>query len=234
MLVDHMGVAFFPGFTEMRVIGRMALPLYAWCLVVGCVKTSDPVKYGLRLLALAVISQPLNMMALSNPWSKLNILFLLALGLFAIQGIRMKRCLSQLWVPLLCYAALGYLNVDYGWKGLTFIILLYFARGSRGGLIAAYLAYAMFWGANSSAVNSLFGVRLQFLEWNGVGPLLASFFRMQGMIWLSLPLIALRTRSGIAMPKRLGYALYPLHLLALIIARLCMGETVAAVLSCFY
>ena len=30
MLVDHMGVVLFAQAPEMRVIGRMALPLYAW------------------------------------------------------------------------------------------------------------------------------------------------------------------------------------------------------------
>ena len=35
MIVDHIGVAFFPQHTEFRMIGRIAFPLYAWCLVVG-------------------------------------------------------------------------------------------------------------------------------------------------------------------------------------------------------
>ena len=154
MLIDHMGVVIFPGVTEFRVIGRMALPLYAWCLVVGCVKTHDPLKYALRLLALAAFSQPLYMLALNHTWNELGILFLLVLSLLAIEGIRRKFYFSQFWAPLLCYTLLGVFRVDYGWRGMTFILLLYLARENRGGLIAAYLGYALYWGATSSRLIS--------------------------------------------------------------------------------
>ena len=50
MITDHVGAIFFPKITELRIIGRIAFPLYAWCLVVGSVKTKNPVKYALRLL----------------------------------------------------------------------------------------------------------------------------------------------------------------------------------------
>ncbi|HPF88841.1 MAG TPA: TraX family protein, partial [Candidatus Limiplasma sp.] len=49
MIFDHVGVAYFPGVIELRIIGRMAMPLYAWCLVVGSEYTHDPLKYALRL-----------------------------------------------------------------------------------------------------------------------------------------------------------------------------------------
>lgn len=107
--------------------------------------------------------------------------------------------------------------------GLTFILILYMARGSRGGLAAAYLAYALFWGSTSSQVNSLFGYPLTFLTWDGLGPVLAAFFRLQGMIWLSLPLILCPTRTGLRLPGRLGYWLYPIHLVVLILIRLMTG-----------
>ena len=77
MLVDHLGAAIYPHIGELRIIGRMAFPLYAWCLVVGCVKTRCLPKYALRTLGLAVISQPLYMMALNHSWSDFNILFTL-------------------------------------------------------------------------------------------------------------------------------------------------------------
>jgi len=233
MLVDHLGASLYPGIFELRVIGRMALPLYAWCLVVGCVKTHSPVRYGLRLMGLAVISQPLYMMALNHGWADLGILFLLLLGLIAIQGIRLSWFGSQFWAPALCYVLLGFLKVDYGWKGLTFILVLYLARESRSGLIAAFLAYSLFWGASSSSVASLFGYSLDFLEWPGIGTVLSAFFRLQGMIWLALPLIAIPTHSGIRLPHWLGYALYPLHLILLIALRLMHGATLPMLLQGF-
>ena len=223
MLIDHIGARILTGIPELRIIGRMAFPLYAWCLVVGSVKTRNPWKYTLRLLALAVLSQPLYMLGLQHTWRELNILFTLTVGLLAIIGIREKFCFSQFWAPALCYLLLGYLQVDYGWKGLTFILVLYMARESRGGMIAAYLAYAMFWGSSSSGVRSLFGLPLPFLNWDGINQPLNALFRLQGMVWLSLPLIVIPMHSGIKMPKWLGYGLYPLHLILLIVIRLITG-----------
>ena len=69
MLTDHLGVTLFPSVPELRMIGRMAFPLYAWCLVVGSVKTRNPLRYGLRLLLLAIISQPLYM-TVTKPFLK--------------------------------------------------------------------------------------------------------------------------------------------------------------------
>ena len=226
MLVDHMGVVIFPGVTEMRVIGRMALPLYAWCLVVGSVKTHNPARYLLRLAVLAAVSQPLYMMALNHRWGDLNIIFLLLVAALAIQGIRARFMLSQIWAPALCYLLLGFIDADYGWRGLTFILLLYLARESRAGLAATYMAFALFWGASSQQVTQLFGQPLAFLSWPGLGYPLSALFRLQAMVWLSLPLILWPTHTGLRMPKWVGYGLYPLHLVALIVMRvaLCVVE----------
>lgn len=223
MLTDHLGASLFSSIPELRIIGRMAFPLYAWCLVVGSVKTHSPLRYAMRLLMLALISQPLYMMALNHTWTDLNILFTLLIALIAIQGMRVRRLGSEIWVPALCYVALGFLKVDYGWRGLTFILLLYLARGSKSGLIAAYLAYALYWGASSSTVTQLFGYPLLFLDWPGIGNLFSAFFRLQGMVWLSLPLIACKTHINLHLPKWMGYGLYPAHLILLIVLKLCYG-----------
>lgn len=220
MLIDHIGARVLTSVPELRIIGRMAFPLYAWCLVVGSVKTSNPARYILRMLLMAVISQPLYMMGLQHTYQELNILFTLTVALIAIWGIRQRFCFSQIWAPVLCYVLLGFIQVDYGWKGLTFILVLYLARESRSGLIAAFLAYALFWGTSSSAVTEIFGWKLPFLQWKGIKQPLQAFFKLQGMVWLSLPLIVIPMNSGFKMPKWLGYALYPMHLVLLIILRL--------------
>ena len=151
MFVDHLGVIFFSEYLEFRVFGRIAFPLYAWCLVVGSVKTRSPFKYGLRLLATAAVSQPFYMMALNHTWKDFSILFTLLIALVAIEGIRASQLGSELWVPALCYMLLGVMKVDYGWKGLTFILVLYMARENRSRLSStskmlmalAFISWAM-------------------------------------------------------------------------------------------
>ncbi len=223
MLVDHLGAAVFTRVTELRIIGRMAFPLYAWCLVVGVVYTRSPLRYMLRMLVMAVISQPLYMLALNHTWTDLNILFTLTVAIAALWGMHAKWKGSQFWVPILCYVLLGFIKVDYGWKGLTFILLLYLARENKAGLCATYLAYALFWGSSSSSIKSLLDIPLVFLNLPGVGQVLGAFFKLQGMVWLSLPLVALDTHVRFRMPKWCGYALYPMHLVLLIAIRLYCG-----------
>jgi len=231
MIFDHIGVAYFPNTVEFRILGRMALPLYAWCLVVGSEYTHNVLKYALRLFIIGIISQPFYVMALDNSWSKLNILFLLCLGVLAIAGIRKKWHYSEFWAPALCFIAALALHIDYGWKGLAFILLLYAVRKSKGGLAAAYLSFAALWGVTSYSVNSVFGLPLSFLNSNLLSPILQVFFRLQSMVWLSLPLILIPTHSRLRMPQWLGYGLYPMHLLTLIIAGLIAGVPFATFLT---
>lgn len=223
MIIDHVGVAFFPRVTELRILGRIAMPLYAWCLVVGSEYTHNGWKYALRLLVLGLISQPFYVMALTHSWTDLNILFLFFLGVLAIEGIKQKRWGSHIWAPALGIVLLQLLKVDYGLNGFLFILLLYAVRGSRGAIAAAFLAAAAFWGSVSFPVSSILGIKLSFMTGTVLAPVRQVFFQMQALMWLALPLILIRTRSGFRMPKWMGYGLYPIHLLALILVGLLLG-----------
>ena len=57
MVFDHVGDNFFPEQTWMRVIGRMALPLFAFCVAEGFRHTRDRKKYLLRLGLFACASE---------------------------------------------------------------------------------------------------------------------------------------------------------------------------------
>lgn len=39
MTVDHIGVHLFPQYPILRIIGRLAFPIYAYCIAEGCVHT---------------------------------------------------------------------------------------------------------------------------------------------------------------------------------------------------
>src|SRR5690554_6659253 len=57
MLIDHIGVIFFPDDIILRIVGRLAFPLFAWGIARGYRYTSSLKRYAIRLLALGIISQ---------------------------------------------------------------------------------------------------------------------------------------------------------------------------------
>lgn len=64
MTCDHIGKMFFPKITILQIVGRIAFPLFAYCLAVGCIYTYDIKKYASRLLLFAIISQPFYIMCI--------------------------------------------------------------------------------------------------------------------------------------------------------------------------
>ncbi len=213
MVTDHVGKVFFPQYLEFRIIGRLAFPLYCWCLVVGAAYTKNIFKYGLRLLLVGLISQPLYMKALHHSFSELNIFFTLLLGLTGIWGIQYKKYGSQFVMPLMALFISAFIQVDYGWRGILFILLLYLAKENRQGIVALWLAFALFWGTTSTLVSSLFGLTIPYPRHGGLYNLITPFFKLQGLIWLALPLVYFPSKTPFSMPKWLGYSLYPVHLL---------------------
>ena len=215
MVVDHTGVIFFPGVLWLRVIGRIAFPLFCWGIVIGAERTRDWRRYALRLLALAAISQPFYMLALNHSAWELSVMATLLLGLLAIQGMRLKWHYSQVWAPLLALVVSASLRMDYGWRGVLLIILMHLAKDSRGGLAALMTAFCLYWGGGGSAVprwlsGFLTSTPIPALN-RGLSELL-SLFKLQSLAIMGLPLMLVNTNSGLRIPKWLGYLAYPGHL----------------------
>lgn len=220
MCFDHFGKMLFPQAAEMRMIGRLAFPIYAWCLVVGACYTRNIWKYALRILGVGLISQPFYMAALRHTWREPNIFLTLLLGLLAIAALRERKLFSHIWGPAAALVMAQLLGCDYGWRGVLLMLLLYAARGHRGGLCGVMVAFCLFWGSGSSQITQLFGWQLPFYSWPGIGPILAAFLKLQGLAVCALPFIACPMPWRIQINKWVGYALYPAHLLVLGICQL--------------
>lgn len=223
MLIDHMGARLFPGTPIMRIIGRMAFPIYAYCLAVGCVRTRDPVKYLSRIIVLALISQPLYAVAMNHTvkamynisfaekplaaalnfyvmsWTgKPSILASLSLGLVLIEALREKRIACALGVFLLVYLLRR--KLDYGERGVILMVLFYAFIEHRWVSLLCVSAFLVVWG-HSSTGYELFGFK----------------FGLEMFAILALPLIYSRTHTKIRIPKWLGYGFYPAHLILIYI-----------------
>ena len=57
MVLDHAGDMFFPGATWMRMAGRLAMPLFSFCIAEGYSHTKDKKKYLLRMGIFALVSE---------------------------------------------------------------------------------------------------------------------------------------------------------------------------------
>jgi hypothetical protein len=224
MFIDHSGKVLFNNMQEMRIIGRIAFPLYVWCMIVGFYYTRCVWKYLLRILITGLISQPLYVIALNHKWTEPNIFLTLFLGLCALWGIREKKYGSQIWAPALTIALATILNANYGWQGILFFILLYAVQDSRPGIAAVMVAFFMYWGTSYSLTRSFFGVSfsLDALPAFLYKPL-SAFLRMETYALLSLPLILIPFRKDLKVPKWLGYTLYPAHLALIIGLKALMG-----------
>ena len=96
MLIDHVGGAFFPTVPVFRWIGRMAFPLFCYCMTVGLLYTHDVRRYLGRLAVFAVVSQPFWILAFNRDdilgnLTNWNIYFTLLLSLLAMWGFQSRR-----------------------------------------------------------------------------------------------------------------------------------------------
>ena len=252
MFIDHSGKVLFSNNQDMRLLGRIAFPIYLWCMIVGFHRTRSVPRYLLRILLVGFLSQPLYVLALNTQghlgvllgqlvaplsesfsfdglwqvvkaffFTKPNIFLTLFIGLAALWGIREKKWLSQIWAPAAAIILATVLGVDYGWKGIVLTIMMYAVRGTRPGIAAVMIAFFMYWGTGYKLTSSLFGVPVDVSslpDWLS-GPL-GAVMHLETYALLSLPFILIRFPRDIRMPKWVGYALYPGHLVLLIILKL--------------
>jgi len=89
MVLDHIGFYLLPELVELRAIGRIAFPIFAYQLTIGYSMTSSKKDYFYRLIIVGLVSQ-IPHYFLSNELY-LNILFTLALGVLALYSIDKKK-----------------------------------------------------------------------------------------------------------------------------------------------
>jgi hypothetical protein len=129
MIIDHMGLFFFPQFFIFRIIGRLAFPLFAWLIANGAYHTHDMGSYLRRLYIFALISQIPYLLAnrLIDPhFSNLNVFCTLFLGLCAIVLIQKTNNWAQwLFITVVMGAVAQLLQTDYGGFGVAVIVVFY-------------------------------------------------------------------------------------------------------------
>lgn len=137
MVIDHIWLLFFswrdlfsfiPGKDELRMIGRIAFPLFAWGIVRGYRVTRDKNKYLKRLFLLAVGSQiPFLYINISLNIDIINVIFTLLFWLLSIlvwEEQKIDRFLKVIMIAFLAIFA-SYFHFDYGAYGVLSVFGLH-------------------------------------------------------------------------------------------------------------
>ena len=130
MLIDHTGMVLYPGLTIfglpiLRVIGRIAMPLFAYSIAKGFYYTSDKTRYFMYMASFAAASQiPFHQMRLAAGLTNisLNIMVTWLLAMIFLLGIeRAIRMERILWTE----HSLN-LKLDFGLKAKGIISAIFY------------------------------------------------------------------------------------------------------------
>lgn len=211
MVIDHAGKMFFPHIPQMRMIGRLAFPLFAYGIAVGAVYTRNPLRYLSRIVLLALVSQPLYALALAHEnsamyavsflnspirciwkfyigsWQKPSILLSLALGLCIMLCLRRKQWILAIGLYVFCERFGS--NLDYGYMGIRLMLLFYLFAEHPVGALLAILSFMFHWGTGGGTTISL------------------QIYALPAGLLACLPL-----RGNLRLPRWFIYGFYPAHL----------------------
>lgn len=211
MLIDHIGGAFYPQYPVFRWLGRLAFPIFCYCLTVGLLYTHDIKKYFGRLLLFAVISQPIYAWKVDPTafWENLtnwNIFFTLILSLLFMWGITRRRWYG-VCTAVLTLLTLGIWNFDYSFTGVILMLIFYFCR--RKPMLGATLYCLSYlpalWGSPGDPLALMVGGHA--VDW--------TIFSL-----LAAPLIFCPTHTGVKINKWFFYGFYPVHLAAIALVKM--------------
>lgn len=195
MLIDHIGHIFFPEVMILRIVGRIAFPIFAYVLTEGVYYTKDTKKYMLRLGIFALLSEipyDLAIMGSVLEFSHQNVFFTLFFGVLMLYIMsQMKNMMMQYVVVILAVLLCRFLNTDYSSIGILIIFIFSVFRQRR--------------------IEKLLIVSLIFIGLTGGLQLYALF---------ALPLIALHSGEQGPKMKLFFYLFYPMHLLILYLIHL--------------
>lgn len=122
MLADHAGILLFPAATWLRVVGRLAFPIFAFMIAEGCRYTRSRARYLGGILALGVACQVVYFVALRDTYLSILITFSLAIATtYTLQWAK-ERGTPLAWGAFVAavvavWAANQLLTIDYGFFG---------------------------------------------------------------------------------------------------------------------
>ncbi|MBO7535966.1 MAG: hypothetical protein J6T34_02335 [Bacilli bacterium] len=142
MVFDHIGVIMFPEVMWLRAVGRLAYPLFAFCLAEGCYYTKDKIKHLIVIAMLGVAIQLFEYVFLEMIDLSIFIVFSISIILIYLlddidKAIRNKKKLLSFISITVFVALLIGLNI------LVYYSLIFDANFGYYGIIVPVILYAV-------------------------------------------------------------------------------------------
>ena len=128
MLLDHIGATFVP-WMWLRIVGRIAFPIYCFLLAEGAFYTRNPRRYGIRLGIGALLAElPFELLFFGGiSLVHSSVMVTLLLGFLVIES--MKK-FPRMWplVFIACAFVAELLGTDYGGMGVMLMVFFSLTR----------------------------------------------------------------------------------------------------------
>ena len=201
MTIDHIGAYLLPQYEMLRIIGRLAFPIFAYMIAEGCAYTKNRRKYLGTLCLVAFLYQTVYFVLSKSLYMGIFVTFSLSVAFIYVMDYVKKK--KGLFGIIFLFAALvviafttDYLpriiygfSVDYGFAGVMLPALVYSVKTKRDKLFMLFLGLV------------LLAVACGGVQWYSL---------------FALPLIALyNQKRGKIKMKSFFYIYYPLHLVAI-------------------
>jgi hypothetical protein len=139
MIIDHVGLYFFPNSIAFRVIGRTAFPLYVFLVIQGYFFTSNFNKYAIRLFVVALLSEvPFDLFIHGSfmDFKSQNVIFQLLLVLIFIRVFDQTKNLAIKVLYTCCFCLLAHvLHLEFGFIGVPYGLIFYYSYQKKIGIL---------------------------------------------------------------------------------------------------
>lgn len=216
MLIDHTGAILFPEIMGLRIVGRIALPIFVFFIAEGCRYTSNKSRYLFNLCGFGVITQIVK--TLFNDTDDFNIMFTFAIAaaaIFIFQNLadsikkaEEKKTIYLLLIFAVYVAFIVWLNsrviIQYGFWGCMAPLIVYLSEYADGENKNSLKTKLVLLSATLLMIYMVYG-GVQIYEYAAV-----------------LLLIMYSGRKGNKVPKYFFYTFYPAHLALLYVIKMFM------------
>lgn len=158
MTCDHVGLQLLPDVMLLRILGRLALPIFAYMIAEGCRYTRNRKKYLMRMAGLALLCQVVYFFAMGSLYQCILVTFSLSISLiYALDELqenpsarsRLTALGLLVTVFVLCVVLPDFLpgfETDYGLMGVLLPVLIYFGRPAHHFLLAGVILLCFSYG----------------------------------------------------------------------------------------